>query len=110
MKQKIRLSPKKILNKEFSVEFKGYNATEVDYFLDMVVVDYENFAALLNDAYQKIEDLETENSALKEKIEKLSVEKTVQEDNIKALEEKQVSNIDILRRISLLENAVFNKQ
>ena len=30
MEQKIILSPKKIVAKEFKVDFKGYNAEEVD--------------------------------------------------------------------------------
>ena len=33
MANKIQLSPKKILNKQFQIDFKGYSATEVDYFL-----------------------------------------------------------------------------
>ena len=32
MDYKIQLTPKKILDKEFRVDFKGYNSTEVDYF------------------------------------------------------------------------------
>ena len=41
MTHKIQLSPKKIVNKQFQIDFKGYNAEEVDYFLDMIVNDYE---------------------------------------------------------------------
>ena len=43
MEQKIILSPKKIVAKEFKVDFKGYNAEEVDHFLDIIVKDYETF-------------------------------------------------------------------
>lgn len=41
MEYKVVLSPKKIVSKEFKVDFKGYNADEVDHFLDQVVKDYE---------------------------------------------------------------------
>lgn len=41
LEKKVMLSPKKIIAKEFKVDFKGYNAEEVDHFLDMVVNDYE---------------------------------------------------------------------
>ena len=51
MANKIQLSPKKILNKHFQIDFKGYSATEVDYFLDTVVEDYETFAKMLNESY-----------------------------------------------------------
>ena len=42
METKLQLNPTKILNKEFKVDFKGYNASEVDYFLDIVMGDYES--------------------------------------------------------------------
>ena len=59
MEQKIILSPKKIVAKEFKVDFKGYNAEEVDHFLDIIVKDYETFAAMLNASYDKIDQLES---------------------------------------------------
>ena len=49
LEKKVMLSPKKIIAKEFKVDFKGYNAEEVDHFLDMVVNDYEAFAAMLKE-------------------------------------------------------------
>ena len=91
------LSPKKIIAKEFKVDFKGYNAEEVDHFLDMVVNDYEAFAAMLNASYDKI------------KIAKLEREKALQDDNIHAMEENLSTNVDILKRLSLLEKVVFNQ-
>ena len=38
MEQKIILSPKKIVAKEFKVDFKGYNAEEVDHFLKILIL------------------------------------------------------------------------
>ena len=55
MENKIRLSPKRILNKEFSIESKGYSANEVDSYLDIVKEDYLNFQSMLNDSYDEIE-------------------------------------------------------
>lgn len=109
MEAKIALSPKKIMNKEFKVDFKGYNADEVDLFLDMVIKDYESFAALLNDSYDKIEKYETTILELKRKITQLEKEKAMQEDNVHALEENISTNVDILKRLSLLEKVVFNQ-
>ena len=108
MENTIQLSPKKITNKQFSVDFKGYNGEEVDYFLDMVVADYEIFASMLNAAYDKVEELEKELEEKKVIITKLEKTKSVQEDSIEALKENVSSNVDILKRISLLEKAVFN--
>lgn len=41
MKVKFNLTSENILNKRFSVELKGYDAKEVDYFLDLIKKDYE---------------------------------------------------------------------
>lgn len=110
MENKIQLSPKKILNKQFQVDFKGYSATEVDYFLDTVVNDYENFAKMLNDAYDKIEQLEIENKELKTKISDLEKQNMIQQDNLDAMEDNLSSNVDILRRLSMLEKEVYKNK
>ena len=107
MASKIQLSPKKILNKHFQIDFKGYSATEVDYFLDTVTEDYETFASMLNESYDQIEQLEKENEALKAKINQLEKERMIQQDNIKSMEENLSSNVDLLKRISSLEREVY---
>lgn len=107
MNNKVQLSPNKILNKQFKVDFKGYNADEVDHFLDQVVSDYEAFARLLNSAYEKVDQLEKQLAKQKEANIKLEKERALQEDNIHSLEENVSSNVDILKRLSLLEKVVF---
>ena len=107
MSNKIQLSPKKILNKQFQIDFKGYSATEVDYFLDSIVEDYETFASMLNDSYDQIENLQKENEALKMKLSHLEKERLLQQDNIRAMEENLSSNVDLLKRISSLEKEVY---
>ena len=107
MEPKILLSPKKIVAKEFKVDFKGYNAEEVDHFLDIIVKDYESFAAMLNASYDKIDQLEARLSEQKIKIAKLEREKALQDDNIHAMEENLSTNVDILKRLSLLEKVVL---
>lgn len=109
MEQKVQLSPKKIVGREFKVDFKGYNADEVDHFLDMIVSDYEAFATMLNTSYDKIEQLEAKLAKEKELVAKLEREKLMQDDNIHAMEENLSSNVDILKRLSLLEKVVFNQ-
>ena len=100
MEYKVVLSPKKIVSKEFKVDFKGYNADEVDHFLDQVVKDYEAFAGLLNNSYDRIKAM----------IARLEREKALQDDNLRALEDNVSSNVDILKRLSLLEKAVFQNK
>ena len=108
MEYKVVLSPKKIVSKEFKVDFKGYNADEVDHFLDQVVKDYEAFAGLLNNSYDRIEQLERRLADQKAMIARL--ERDLQDDNLRALEDNVSSNVDILKRLSLLEKAVFQNK
>ncbi len=41
MKIEINLTPEDILDKNFSINLKGYDVKEVDYFLDLIKKDYE---------------------------------------------------------------------
>ena len=82
MEYKVVLSPKKIVSKEFKVDFKGYNADEVDHFLDQVVKDYEAFAGLLNNSYDRIEQLERRLADQKAMIARLEREKALQDDKM----------------------------
>ena len=102
MENKIRLSPKRILNKEFSIETKGYSANEVDSYLDIVKEDYLNFQSMLNESYDEIESLQKENAALRRKLNELLRERQDQKESLN-------NNVDVLRRISQLEREVYHK-
>ena len=108
MENKIRLSPKRILNKEFSIETKGYSANEVDSYLDIVKEDYLNFQSMLNES-DEIESLQKENAALRRKLNELLRERQDQRDNAHVMEESLNNNVDVLRRISQLEREVYHK-
>lgn len=110
METKLQLNPTKILNKEFKVDFKGYNAAEVDYFLDIVMGDYETFKNLLNMAYEKIEALNAKNASLKEQIQALEKENALHLDELNLAQEANGNNVDILKRLSTLEKEVFKNR
>lgn len=55
---KVKLSAKDILEKEFKTGVRGYRQEDVDKFLDMIIKDYETF-------HQEIEELRQENLRLK---------------------------------------------
>lgn len=59
---KVKLSAKEILEKEFKTGVRGYKQEDVDKFLDMVIKDYEAF-------HQEIEELQQENLQLKKQLE-----------------------------------------
>ena len=58
MAGKVNLDIQTILDKEFNIDFKGYNASEVDAFLDLVIQDYETYQSITSDLNEKIAELE----------------------------------------------------
>ena len=57
LSDKIKLTAKDILEKEFKTGMRGYKQEEVDKFLDIIIKDYETF-------HQEIEELQQENLRL----------------------------------------------
>ena len=58
LSDKIKLTAKDILEKDFKTAMRGYKPEDVDQFLDLIIKDYEVF-------HQEIEDLRQENVKLK---------------------------------------------
>ncbi|TCG10475.1 DivIVA domain-containing protein [Mycoplasma todarodis] len=79
---KLNLKSELVLNKKFSTELSGYNAKEVDEYLDEILQDYRTFeelvatqkatlaekTSLLGDRDEKIEQLELEIETLKSQL------------------------------------------
>jgi len=91
---KIQLTAKDILEKEFKTSMRGYNQEEVDQFLDMIIKDYKTFA-------KEYEDLQLENQRLKKQIEDLRKQPA---------QPIGATNFDILKRLSNLEKHVFGNK
>ena len=105
MKDKVVLSIQDILEKEFKIDPRGYRMQEVDKFLDLIIKDYNVYNNVIK-AYEKdINALIKENQELKQEIRNMK-------DSIEAakLGEKEVTNIDLLRRISQLEKIILGKE
>ncbi len=100
LSDKVKLTAKEILEKDFKSGIKGYNKDEVDQFLDLIIKDYEIF-------HQEIETLQQENLRLKKQLE---------ENPRKAATPQTPSvgtgntNYDILKRLSNLEKHVFGSK
>lgn len=98
--------PQDILEKEFKIDTRGYRMKEVDQFLDMIIGDYEQFLNIINDLEKEKADLLGEIMNLKQELRnsKLNMEvaKSTTSDGM------EVTNVDILRRLSQLEKMVYN--
>lgn len=104
----IKLSPKKILNKEFNYEAKGYSPKEVDEYLDGIIADYNEFNRLIKKMESESQELKDENNHLKNELRKLKIEfETFMESS--GTGKFTSNNIDILRRLSNLEKIVYGK-
>ena len=106
-KNLINLTPEDILNKEFRIDTRGYRLKEVDQFLDEIIADYQTFNKIILDLQKEKEDQTEIILALKQEIRDLKT--TVEISKSANKEEMGTSNLDILKRISNLEKAVFGK-
>lgn len=99
----LKLSAEKIFNKEFSVDFKGYSPKEVDLFLDDVIKDYQIIDKITEELFDDNRKLKYENAKLEAELIELKALNKVAEDS------KGQDNLDILKRLSRLENIIINK-
>lgn len=104
MRENFNLDSRKVLDKEFHVDLKGYSIKEVDEFLDKIIQDYDSYEMLIRELGIHLQRYEAENIKLRNKVKELETQ--IRCDEIK---EPAVEQIDILKRISHLENAVFKK-
>ena len=100
---KITLKPQDILEKEFKIDTRGYRLKEVDQFLDIIIGDYEQFYDIINNLEKEKADLMAEIVNLKQELRnsKLSMDVVRNNDNA------EVSNVDVIRRLSQLEKLVY---
>ena len=95
---KIKLTAKDILEKEFKTGMRGYQQEEVDKFLDMIIKDYEAF-------HKEFEQLKQQNARLKRELEEQKLVATQVPQPV-----YNNTNTDILKRLSNLEKAVFGSK
>lgn len=102
MNDRITLSSKEILEKEFKIDARGYRLQEVDKFLDIVIHDYNEYNSIVKELAIKNRELHDENENLKSEIRNLK-------SDLEALKytEKEVTNVDLIRRVSQLEKIIL---
>ena len=102
MLEEISLSPQDILEKEFKVDTRGFRPQEVDRFLDIIIADYTKFISIIKKISEENKELLEENINLKKELrntkEKLDIIKN---------SDKEITNVDLLRRISQLEKVIY---
>ena len=103
--EKLNLTPEEILNTEFNVDFKGYSASQVDAFLDLILDDYSK-------TEENIQELLDLIASLQDEIRELNAKNVELEGKQRAFDLSNTtsySSVDILKRISRLEEEVYHK-
>lgn len=100
---KIALTPQDILEKEFKIDTRGYRLREVDQFLDIVIGDYEQLINIIKDNEKEKEELLNEIMNLKQELRNLKVSVEIAKTG-----EKEITNLDLLRRLASLEKIVYD--
>ena len=103
----INLTPEAILNKEFRIDTRGYRLKEVDQFLDEIIADYQTFNKIILDLQKEREEQTEVILNLKQEIRDLKTTVEISKSASNKLEGS--SNLDILKRLSNLEKAVYGK-
>ena len=101
---RILLTCKDILEKEFKIDTRGYRPQEVDKFLDAIIRDYEEFLKIIKEVESDKKELIEDNIKLKQEIRNLKTKLEV----LKESSHSEVSNADLLRRLSNLEKIIYS--
>lgn len=101
---KITLMPQDILQKEFKIDTRGYRLKEVDQFLDIIIGDYEQFLNIINNLEKEKADLLGEIVNLKQELRNTKLSMEVVNSSAG---NSEVTNVDIMRRLSQLEKMVY---
>lgn len=104
--ERILLTSKDILEKEFKIDTRGYRPQEVDKYLDVIIRDYEEFAHIIKEIEADKKEIIEDNIRLKQEIRRLKT----QLDALKDSTTGDINSADLLRRLSNLEKIIYGKE
>jgi DivIVA domain-containing protein len=99
-----KLDAQSIYQKEFNIEFKGYSASEVDTFLDVVIKDYQLFEEAALNLQEQIEQLQKINLQYQNRLTELAGRLEAGDAG-----EPQGNSVDLLKRLAKLESEVYKR-
>lgn len=104
--ERIELTIKDILEKDFKIDTRGYRPQEVDKFLDLIMHDYNEFITIIKELNREKKDLVEDNIALKQEVRNLKQKFEI----LRETPSIDTTNSDLLRRISNLEKIIYGKE
>lgn len=103
-RDRIVLTAKDILEKNFKIDTRGFRPQEVDKFLDVIIRDYEEFRAIIRECEFEKKELIDDNIRLKQEIRSLKMKLDIVKDNT-----GEISSADLLKRLSNLEKIIYGR-
>jgi DivIVA domain len=103
---RIILSAKDILEKDFKFDTRGYRPQEVDKFLDVIIKDVDEYHTIISELKDEKRDLIDDNMKLKQENRRLKS----QLEAIKSYPVAETNNSDLLRRLSNLEKIIYGEK
>lgn len=108
---KLLLDSNKVYHKVFEGSKPGYDALQVDSFLDIVVKDYDTVADYVANTDKLISTLQAKNNVLTEKLSKAEAENAALQAKVGEISNHEdasinMNNLELLKRISALEKAL----
>lgn len=105
---RVVLTSKEILEKDFKIDTRGYRPQEVDRFLDLIIKDYDEMMSMIHELEEDKKDLLEDNIRLKKEVRNLRSKLEVITDN--ESQGASGANADLLRRLSNLEKIIYGKE
>ena len=108
---KLNLDSSMILEKQFDGQLRGYNALQVDKFLDLIIKDYKIIEENYLVEKGKVDDLKKDNAELQKQLDQLKIDYSklkTQVGNIKDSNVVNNENINYVKKISAYEKFLYN--
>lgn len=107
---RLLLTARDILEKKFNKNVKGYDAEEVDKFLDQVLNDYRMIDGVVEALNSQINSLKRDNDALKAQVREKDVEISLQKSKNALLNtgaNGTLDSLELLQRCSKYEKKLY---
>lgn len=112
MRKEVKFNSKSLLDIKFEKDVKGYNPLQVDQTLDEIISDYNVFASESEAMEKEIAELKKEIDSLKATIRENEISIAKSNAKLKTMPsngEYSQDNVQLLKRIDLLERALYKK-
>lgn len=105
--KKLNLNSSTVLNKKFSIELSGYNAKEVDMFLDKILEDFTFYEQQMISLQKTIDEKNKLINDKEEEIEKLNLDLTTLKEQLDKT--GRATNVELLNEIRKIQDKMGNK-